>query len=212
MRLCISYILGEKIKAAAEGTASRQSNEEADENYSERGIDIPDSRKSSRKGSRKSKKLKPGQYVIDIEPLEKTDDAKEEMKNIETERKHEEETRPGFTRGASGRSTMDGSVMSGSLVVHLHTGAAPSPISMDTSEYQKIKTSPNTKSYLETDLPVYEKEKDEAITTENMNETSTANGNIYESIEKVEENNQGPPQVWISKSLSMEHGLDEIDE
>ena len=35
---------------------------------------------------------------------------------------------------------------------------------------------------------------------------------FYESIEKVEENNQGPPQVWISKSLSMEHGLDEIDE
>ena len=206
--------LGEKNKAAAEGTASRQSNEEADENFSERGIDIPDSRKSSRKGSRKNKKLKPGQYVIDIEPLETTkiDDTKEEEENNGTERKCEEETRSGFTRGASGRSTMDGSVMSGSLVVHLHTGAAPSPISMDTSEYQKIKTSPNTKSYLETDLPVYEKEKDEANTTENINETSTANGNIYESIEKVEENNQGPPQVWISKSLSMEHGLDEIDD
>lgn len=205
---------GEKNKAAAEGTASRQSNEEADENYSERGIDIPDSRKSSRKGSRKNKKLKPGQYVIDIEPLEtpKTDDAKEEMENIEAERKHEEETRPGFTRGASGRSTMDGSVLSGSLIVNLHTGAAPSPISMDTSEYQQLKASPTTTSYLETELPVYEKEKDEIGNTENMNKASNVQRNVSESIEKEEEPNQGPSQVWISKSLSMEHGLDEIDD
>ena len=206
--------LGEKNKAAAEGTASRQSNEEADENYSERGIDIPDSRKSSRKGSRKNKKLKPGQYVIDIEPMEtsKSHDTKDDVENTGTERNCEEETRPGFTRGASGRSTMDESVMSGSMVVHLHTGAAPSPISMDKSEYQKIETSPSSKSYLETELPVYEKEKDFTDNSENLNKTSDAHGTISESIEKGEENNQGPPQVWISKSLSMEHGLDEIDD
>ena len=158
--------------------------------------------------------MKPGQYVIDIEPMEtpKTDDAKEEVENIGTEKKYEEETRSGFTRGASGRSTMDGSVMSGSLVVHLHTGAAPSPISMDKSEYHKLETSPTTKSYLETELPVYEKEKDQADHTENMNKTYNEHETISESVEKGEENNQGPPQVWISKSLSMEHGLDEIDD
>ena len=144
--------------------------------------------------------------MIDIEPLipPKTDDVKEEESFV-LEKKGEGEKKSLFIRGASGRSTMDGSVMSGSLDVHFHTGAAPSPVSMGASENQEKKnqTSPKEKTYLETELPVYE--KDESCSAENTNEKSDTK---LESrgIEK-EDNNQGPPQVWISKSLSMEQGL-----
>ena len=207
----MSFITGEKNKAIAEGIVSRQSNGDGDEDYSERGIDIPGSLKGSgsRKGSRKNKKSKQGQYVIDIEPMEtpKMDDAEGEV------RKDDEEKKSSFIRGASGRSTMDGSVMSGSLDVHFHTGAASSPIYMEVSDHQDTKNQAieKAKTYLETELPVYEKDNHENTTNENMHETSNEKENV-EEIAKEEDKNQVPPQVWISKSLSMEQGLNVKDD
>ena len=212
----MSFITGEKNKAIAEGSASRQSNGDGDEDYSERGIDIPGSLKGSgsRKGSRKNKKSKQGQYVIDIEPMvtPKMDDVEGEDKVGEV-RKDEEEKKSSFIRGASGRSTMDGSVMSGSLDVHFHTGAAPSPIYMEVSDHQDTKNQAiqKAKTYLETELPVYEKEIHENTTNDNMHEKSNEKENV-EEIAKEEDKNQVPPQVWISKSLSMEQGLNVKDD
>ena len=142
----------------------------------------------------------------------KMDDVKGE-ENVEEVKKDEDEKNSSFIRGASGRSTMEGSVITGSLDVHFHTGANPSPIPMGVSENQETKnlTSPKAKAYLETELPVYEKENYEDSTNKNIHEKSNENENI-EEIAKEEDKNQIPPQVWISKSLSMEQGLNVKDD
>ena len=142
----------------------------------------------------------------------KMDDVKGE-ENVEEAKKDEEEKNSSFIRGASGRSTMEGSVITGSLDVHFHTGANPSPIPIGESENQGTKnlTSSKAKTYLETELPVYEKENYEDSTNKNIHEKSNENEYI-EEIAKEEDKNQIPPQVWISKSLSMEQGLNVTDD
>ena len=156
--------------------------------------------------------MKPGQYVIDIEPLTNSNNEDivwdPERKTAE-ERKDEDDPRYQFIRGASVRSTIDGSGVSGSLDVHFHTGTAPSPIS--TINENKKYESGLAKSYLETDLPVYEQEIDDFETTKNT-AREIKNGSEYvgETTEQGEEHPQVPPQVWISKSLSMEQGINKL--
>ena len=157
--------LGEKAKANLDANNSNHNGESGEEVYSERGIDIPGESKNnnSRYGSKKNKKTKQGQYVIDIEPLQNSDNDniawESEGKNIEN-RTEDKENKYNFIRGASGRSTMDGSCVSGSLDVHFHTGTAPSPISTGRVAINEKRNNGDRleKSYLETELPVYEKD------------------------------------------------------
>ena len=125
--------------------------------------------------------MKPGQYVIDIEPLTNSNNEDivwdPERKTAE-ERKDEDDPRYQFIRGASVRSTIDGSGVSGSLDVHFHTGTAPSPIS--TINENKKYESGLAKSYLETDLPVYEQEIDDFETTKIQPEKSRTDLNMLE--------------------------------
>ena len=84
---------------------------------------------------------------------------------------------------------------------------------MEVSDHQDTKNQSiqKAKTYLETELPVYEKEIHKNITNDNMHEKSNEKENV-EEIEKEEDKNQVPPQVWISKSLSMEQGLNVKDD
>ena len=156
--------------------------------------------------------------MIDIEPLTNSHNEnivwESERKRIE-DRKDEDEHRYQFIRGASGRSTFDGSGISGSLDVHFHTETAPSPIFTGPSEINETKKHESVlqKSYLETDLPVYDLEID-AFNPPKAGAREINGGSKYlgETTGQCEDNLKGPPQVWISKSLSMEQGINKLED
>ena len=162
--------------------------------------------------------MKPGQYVIDIEPLTNSNNENivwEPERKTPDERNDEDDHRSQFIRGASVRSTIDGSGVSGSLDVHFHTGTAPSPIFTGPSTINESKKHESclSKPYLETDLPVYEQEIDGFETTKNTaREINIGSEHVGETAEQCEDHPQGPPQVWISKSLSMEQGINKLTE
>ena len=73
MLLPISLLIGQNGKTSIETNDAQAINKDCDqecEEYSERGIDVPEDSLVRRlsKGSKKNRKSKPGQYVIDIEP------------------------------------------------------------------------------------------------------------------------------------------------
>ena len=131
-----------------------------------------------------------------------------------------------FVRSTPGRSTIDGSGVSGSLDVCIDTNVVPSPTLLETPPIKggESQGSLCNKFYLETELPIYEIEKGFTTTSgkkdieskaKTMPDSATKNDAEKESkiIESDaanqgdEEYPKGPPQVWISKSLSMEQGL-----
>ena len=193
--------------------------ENGEEEYSERGIDVPGESKISKRESKKNKKVKQGQYVIDIEPLTTSNNENYSLEpgsKTTDDRKDEDELRYQFIRGTSGRSTIDGSGVSGSLDVHFHTGTAPSPIL--TGPSSKINEVQNrgsglAKSYLETDLPVYEQEIDDSDATKStVQQINDLSEYVGEKMDHGDDHCQGPPQVWISKSLSMEQGINKLED
>ena len=188
----------------------RQGVDDEEEEYSERAIDIPEVTKAnnSRKNGKRNKKRKQGEYVIDIEPLDIT------SSNLQGE---DDEYKTPFHREASGRSTINGSRLSGSLDVHFHTNTATSPTSFGANDIQETKYVGDhlNKSYLETELPVYEKETHMPDCTPTLTQKA-GNESEFEDTTKDNQNDdehpQGPPKVWISRSMSMEQGLDKEEE
>ena len=229
----ITFLIGEKSKAKLDGNALCQGVDDEEEDYSERGIDVHEPPKPNKfkKEKTKSKKIKQGHYIIDIEPLEQTDpdihdmDSKLECTKywnvFDNTREGEENKQQQFVRSTSGRSTIDESGVSGSLDVHINTNVVPSPTSLETPLIKggESQGSLCNKFYLETELPIYEKVnkepfvKKDNVTKAKIPESTSANGseNVSKKVasdgnnqDNDEEYAKGPPQVWISKSLSME--------
>ena len=224
MLLPISFLIGQNPKTSIETNDAHAINKDCQqegEEYSERGIDVPEDSLVRRlsKGSKKNKKSKPGQYVIDIEPLQKPESDLNEIvvdsgeSAINSHKQRDKKSRPKKLREVSSRSTIDGATVSGSLIVQLHTNNAPSPTSLDAIESNEVNDQGMhyNESYLETELPVSRNEGSALVVSHEVTEQSQ--GKKLDGEEQtMDEHGSGPPQVWISKSLSMEQGLDKLEE
>ena len=224
MLLPISLLIGQNKKTSIETNEAHAIKKDCDqecEEYSERGIDVPEDSLVRRlsKGSKKNKKSKPGQYVIDIEPLQKAKSDFNEIvvdsgeSAINSHKQRDKKSRPQKLRGVSSRSTIDGATVSGSLVVQLHTNNAPSPTSLDAIESNEVKDQGMhyNESYLETELPVNRNEDTALAVTHEVAKQSQCK-KLDGEEQTMDEQSSAPPQVWISKSLSMEQGLDKLEE
>ena len=222
--MLISSLVGQNPKTSIEtndALAINKDCEQEGEEYSERGIDIPEDSLVRRlsKGSKKNKKSKPGQYVIDIEPLQKPESDLNEIvvdseeSAINSHKQRDKKSKPQKLREISSRSTIDGATVSGSLIVQLHTNNAPSPTSLDDKESNEVKDQGMhyNESYLETELPVNRNEGSPLAVSHEITEQSQCK-KLDGEEQIISEQGSGPPQVWISKSLSMEQGLDKLEE
>ena len=224
MLLPISLLIGQNAKTSIETNDAHVINKDCQqegEEYSERGIDVPEDSLVRRlsKGSKKNKKSKPGQYVIDIEPLQKPESDLNEIvvdsveSAINSHKQRDKKSRPKKLREVSSRSTIDGATVSGSLIVQLHTNNAPSPTSLDAIESNEVNDQGMhyNESYLETELPVSRNEGSALVVSHEVTEQSQGKKLDGEG-QSMDAKGSGPPQVWISKSLSMEQGLDKLEE
>ena len=224
MLLPISLLIGQNAKTSIETNDAHAINKDCQqegEEYSERGIDVPEDSLVRRlsKGSKKNKKSKPGQYVIDIEPLQKPESDLNEIvvdsveSAINSHKQRDKKSRPKKLREVSSRSTIDGATVSGSLIVQLHTNNAPSPTSLDAIESNEVNDQGMhyNESYLETELPVSRNEGSALVVSHEVTEQSQGKKLDGEG-QSMDAKGSGPPQVWISKSLSMEQGLDKLEE
>ena len=222
--MLISSLIGKNPKTCVETNDAHATNKDCEqecEEYSERGIDVPEDSLVRRlsKGSKKNKKSKPGQYVIDIEPLQKPESDFNEIvvdsgeSAINSHKQRDKKSRPQKLREVSSRSTIDGATVSGSLIVQLHTNNAPSPTSLNAIESNEVKDQEMhyNESYLETELPVTRNEGSALAVSHEVTEQSQCK-KLDGEEQTMDEHGSGPPQVWISKSLSMEQGLDKLDE
>ena len=222
--MLISSLIGKNPKTSIETIDAHATNKDCEqecEEYSERGIDVPEDSMVRRlsKGSRKNKKSKPGQYVIDIEPLQKPESDFNEIVDdsgksaINSHKQRDKKSRPQKLREVSSRSTIDGATVSGSLIVQLHTNNAPSPTSLNAIESNEVKDQGMhyNESYLETELPVTRSEGSALAVSHGITEQSQCK-KLDGEEQTMGEHGSAPPQVWISKSLSMEQGLDKLED
>ena len=220
--MLISSLIGKNPKTSIETNDAHATNKDFEqecEEYSERGIDVPEDALVRRlsKGSKKNKKSKPGQYVIDIEPLQKPESDFNEIvvdsgeSAINSHKQRDKKSRPQKLGEVSSRSTTDGATVSGSLIVQLHTNNAPSPTSLNESNEVEDQEMHYNESYLETELPVTRNEGSALAVSHEVTEQSQCK-KLDGEEQTMDEQSSAPPQVWISKSLSMEQGLDKLED